>query len=227
MTEISYKQSESRFIGKTFLCMALGLIITFVTAYFMSLNEGFINLIYSNGKSLFIIFTLQIITVSFIGRRVEKSSALTRFLLFCVYSILTGITFSTIFLLYELQSIVIIFMIAALMFFCSGMIGVTSKRDLSTVGRVSMMFLFGMIIATIVNVFIPSSGFDKFISYIGIVVFCGLTAYDVQKIKAIHENAYNINPEDINKLAVMAALEVYLDLINIFIYLIRLLGREK
>lgn len=227
MTEVSYKKSENKFISKTFLYMTMGLVVTFAIAYLVSSSEACMNLIYSNGASLFVVCAIEIGLVVIINKQLENISTNTALALFLLYSAISGITFATIFALYDLSSIITVFIIAAIMFFCCSMIGLTSKRDLSTIGRICIMALVGIIVASIANFFIGSTGLYNSISYIGLFLFCGLTAYDMQKIKFIHQSSYEFNKENLNKFAIVAALELYLDLINLFIYLLRLIGKKR
>ncbi|GAA0122761.1 MAG: Bax inhibitor-1/YccA family protein [Clostridium argentinense] len=227
MTDISYKRSENKFISKTFLYMTMGLVTTFIVAYLVSISEVFMNLIYSNGYSLFAICAIEIGLVVIINKQLKNISTTTAFALFLLYSAVNGITFATIFAIYDLSSIITVFIIAAIMFFCCSMIGLTSKKDLSTMGRICIMALIGIIVASIMNFFIGSASLYNGINYIGLFLFCGLTAYDMQKIKVIHQSSYELNKAHLNKFAVIAALELYLDLINLFIYLLRLIGKRR
>ncbi|WP_040327463.1 Bax inhibitor-1/YccA family protein [Clostridium ihumii] len=227
MTNISYKKSENKFISKTFLYMAMGLVLTFAVAYLVSINPFFINLIYSNGMILFTVCAIEIGLVVIINRKLEDISSKAALALFLLYSAVSGITFATIFTMYALNSIITVFIISAVMFFCASMIGIKSEKDLSTVGRIAIMALMGIIIASILNIFIGSGGLYNAISYIGVFLFCGLTAYDMQKVKHIHMNSYELSSQDVSKYAIIAALELYLDLINLFIYLLRIIGKRK
>jgi len=107
------------------------------------------------------------------------------------------------------------------------MIGMTSKKDLSMVGRIAIMGVVGILVTSLFNLFVGSDELSMFVNYIGIAVFCALTAYDMQKVKLIHEQNYGYDATTTNKFAIIAALELYLDFINLFIYLIRILGKKK
>ncbi|GAA0116335.1 Bax inhibitor-1/YccA family protein [Clostridium senegalense] len=224
----SFQVSQNKFIGKTLLYMTMGLILTFIVSYALCINEDFIIFLYYNQYSFFVAIVVEIGLVSLITRKMESMSVKTGFILFLLYSVISGVTFSAILLAYSLESIIFIFFIAALMFLCSGMIGMTTKRDLSTLGRFAIMSLVGIIIVSIINMILGSNdGLFNFINYVGMIIFCALTAYDMQKIKIIHKYSYELSPVEVNKFAILAALNLYLDLINIFIYLLRLLGRKR
>jgi len=152
-------------------------------------------------------------------------------MLFILYSALTGITFSTLYHIFELASIVTVFGLAALMFLTMSIYGFVTKRDLSRVGSIAIMALFGVIIASVFNMFFNSSMLDFIVCIIGLALFIGLTAYDVQRIKHSYVQAIIIghdeNSGEIKKLAIYGALELYLDFINMFLYLLRLLGKRR
>ena len=146
---------------------------------------------------------------------------------FVLYSIINGLTLTPIFLIYTGTSIATVFLITAATFGISAFIGKVTKMDLSKFGSYLMMALIGLIVAGLVNLFMQNTMLDFWISVIGIVVFIGLTAYDVQKIKDMSTHMSGSDDEIVKKLAVIGALELYLDFINIFIKLLRLLGRSR
>ena len=147
--------------------------------------------------------------------------------MFIAYSIINGLTFGSIFVIYSLQSIISIFVVTAAMFFCCSMIGMTAKKDLSMIGRIAIMGVVGILITSLFNLFIGSGQLSIMVNYLGIAVFCALTAYDMQKVKLIHEKNYSYDADTTNKFAIIAALELYLDFINLFIHLISILGKKK
>lgn len=226
MREASFEKSQSKFINKTLLYMALGLLITFVTSIIM-ISTDLVYVLFSGfGGSILIVAVIEFGLVVYISRRINKVSASTALGLFFLYSFVSGITFSVILLNYSLGSIMSVFMLAAAMFFCAAMVGMTYPKDLSVVGRIAIMAVLGLIIASIFNIFIGSTGLYAIISYVGVAVFCALTAYDMQKIKQIHNQAYYMDSETADKYAIISALNLYLDLINIFIYLLRIFGSD-
>lgn len=227
MHEISYSKSENNFINKTLLYMAIGLIITFAVGYFVSTNLSMMMLIYSNPAFFIGVVIIELSLVVILSRKISKLSIQGALAMFIAYSTINGLTFGSIFVIYSLESIISIFIVTAAMFFCCSMIGMTSKRDLSTLGRVAIMGVVGILIASLFNIFIGSSGLSIAVNYIGIAVFCALTAYDMQKVKLVHERNYSYDATTTNKFAIVAALEIYLDFVNLFIHLISILGKKK
>jgi FtsH-binding integral membrane protein len=142
-----------------------------------------------------------------------------------LYSVLNGATLSAIFVIYTDLAIVKAFIVSAGMFGAMAVFGYTTKRNLSTIGRIMFMLLIGIIIASIVNIFLKSGAFDYIISFIGVAVFTGLTAWDSQTIKKMLMNQYDMS-ENSQKIALLGALNLYLDFINLFLYLLRIFGRK-
>lgn len=214
--------SENNFISKTMLFMAMGLVVTFLSGYILMNNLMYLT------KGMFIgaIF-LEIVLVLVLRSLVQKMSPLVASMCFLLYSAVSGVTFSVIFLAYSVATILTVFVIAAIMFFCSAMIGITTKKDLSVMARFLYMGLIGLVLIGFTSLFIPSLAFNKLVAIIGIIIFSALTAYDMQKVKNIHENAYNMDPSTVNRYVIIAALELYLDFINIFLYLLRFAKSSK
>ena len=190
---------------KVYVWMTLALIITGVTAYGVASSPGL---------------------VYFISSRIMNLSLTTATLLFIVYSILNGVTMSFIFLVYTTSSIANVFFITAGTFGAMSLIGYTTKRDLSKMGQLLMMALVGLIIASFANILMKNDTLSLIISYVGVVVFVGLTAWDTQKIKRMLAQADDIS-EDAQKIALLGALTLYLDFVNLFLYLLRLLGKRN
>lgn len=213
---MEFQVSRSRFISKTLLLMAMGLLVTFGTGYMIT------NYVYylSNGVML-AAMAAELGIVFYLRARVAKMNPSTAVMWFLIYSAVSGITFGTVFIAYDLSTLLIAFITAAVMFFSSGMIGMTTKKDLSTLSRFLMMALIGLLAVSLIQIFVPLSGMNKGISIIGMLVFAGFTAYDMQMIKNVHENAYNMDPNDVSRFVTVAALALYLDFINIFLYLLR------
>ena len=164
--------------------------------------------------------------VYFISSRIMNLSLTTATLLFIAYSILNGVTMSFIFLVYTMSSIANVFFITAGTFGAMSLIGYTTKRDLSKMGQLLMMALVGLIIASFANILMKNDTLSLIISYVGVVVFVGLTAWDTQKIKRMLAQADDIS-EDAQKIALLGALTLYLDFVNLFLYLLRLLGKRN
>ena len=146
--------------------------------------------------------------------------------MFILYSVINGALLSSIFLIYTLSSISTVFFITAGTFGAMSLFGYTTKQDLTSWGKILMMAVVGLIIATIVNLFVKSSGLEMIVSYIGVLIFVGLTAYDTQKIKEMCLQAPDMG-ETMQKFALLGALSLYLDFINLFIYLLRIFGKRN
>lgn len=207
-------------LSKVFLWMFVGLLITFLTGYYVSLNEFALARIFSGHTYIFIAL-IEFILVIYLSARITKMSPTTARICFLLYSFVTGITFGSIFIVYEITSIIYTFLITAVVFGLFAIIGKTTKFDLTKVGSYLIIGLFGVIICSIVNIFLKSSGFEMILSIVTVLIFLGLTAYDVQKIQRLE----GIIPEE--NLPIYGALELYLDFINIFIELLKFFGKAK
>ena len=168
---------------KVYVWMTLALAITGLTAYGVATSPGILQTIYGNSTVLWGIAIAELILVITVSSAINRLSLSVATLLFIIYSVLNGALFSSIFLVYTASSIATVFFITAGTFAAMALVGYTTKTDLSSMGKILLMALIGMIIATIVNLFVKSTGLDLIISYIGVLVFVGLTAYDSQKIK--------------------------------------------
>lgn len=220
------QEASTLFLAKVFNLMTLGLGITGVVA-FLTANTGLAAAII--GSPLFIMLVLaELGLVFYLSARVEKIQAATASGLFIGYSVLNGLTLSVIFLAYTSTSIAGTFFIAAGMFGAMAAYGLVTKRDLSGLGSFLFMGLVGIIIASIVNIFLNSSSVHWMISVLGVLIFTGLTAYDVQKIKRIGEEGILAQGDEVvRKGAVMGALTLYLDFINLFLMLLRFFGGSR
>jgi uncharacterized protein len=223
--ENTLERSKVDFISKVMGNMGAGLFITFLAAFFVSQNDAMLNLIYGSGFTVLLLFIAEISLVIYITRRIDSISFSQARLYFFIYSALNGVVLSSIFIVYDIASISTVFLIAALMFVISGLIGISIKRDLSAMGHFLMLGIIGLIVLGIVSIFVP--GLNFIVSLIGVAVFSGLTAYDMQKIKAIHYNAYNMSAEVVSKYSIIGALRLYLDFINLFLFLLRIFGRRR
>lgn len=224
--------SES-FVSNVFMWMFAALGITALTAYFFGTTEELLNLLFqqtSNGEKVTILGWIAILApvflVYFIARRVEKMRFSVMVILFLVYSVLMGLSMSFIFTEYTDTSIYRTFLIAAGMFGIMAIIGYTTKKDLSKLGSILMLALIGLIIAMFINIFLHSQAFDYMISIIGVVIFTGVTAYDMQAIKKVGMVGFE-NHETMAKTSIRAALTMYLDIINLFLYLLRFFGKAR
>lgn len=210
---------ENKLLSKTFLWMFLGLLVTFATGYAVSSNPVMIENVF--GGMFYIFIILELVLVLVLSARVMKMSPVGAKMCFLLYSFVSGLTFSSIFIVYNLTSITSVFLISALVFGIMALIGYTTKVDLTKVGFYLMMALIGAIIVMIVNIFLNNPRVDTFISIVCLIVFIGITAYDVQKIKALESSGL---PED--NLAIYGALDLYLDFINIFLHLLQFFGKS-
>lgn len=211
----------NKIFGKVFLWMALGLLITFITGYTVSLFPNMLMNIFG-GIGYLILAILEIIVVIYLATRIFKMAPNTAKATFLLYSFISGLTFSSIFITYEVASIIYVFLIASFLFAIMGILGYKTQIDLSKIGTYFLIGLIGIIIMYFINIFIGSNTLDLFLSALCIILFLGITAHDIQKIKRL--DSLNL-PQD--NLAIYGALELYLDFINIFIDLLRLFGRNN
>lgn len=209
-----------------YLWMTAALVITGLTAMLTARSEALISMIFGQSWVWISLMIAEVVLVVWLAARIEKMSFTTATIMFVVYSVINGLTLSSIFLVYSLGSIEMTFFIAAGMYAAMALIGSFTKKDLSGIGKFALMALIGLIIAMIVNIFIGSAQFDFIISIVGVLVFAGLTAYDSQKIRNSLSMAEDVNDMTM-KFALMGALTLYLDFINIFLYLLRLFGNRK
>jgi FtsH-binding integral membrane protein len=215
--ERSFERSQVNFIGKTLLIMGLGLLLTFAVAILTPMFIQSINPIMLIGAMV-----IEVALVFYLTARINKMSTAKARMWFFVYAALNGFTLSVIMYANGLGIATTVFLFTSVMFFCSAMVGMTAKRDLSAFGQFFMMLLIGLLVMSVFYMFLPLSGLNFIISIIGIITFCGLTAYDMQKIKYIHQQSYNISPEEASKYSIIAALGLYLNFINLFLYVLRL-----
>lgn len=211
---------------KVYLWMTLALMITGITAAGVANSPNILALIYSSQVVMWGIIIAEFGLVIYISARLEKLSLSTATTLFALYSILNGVMLSSIFLLYSTAIISKVFFITAGTFGVTALYGYATKKDLSSLGNILFMALIGLVIATVVNVFMKSAMFDLILSYIGVIIFVGLTAWNSQKIKHMMMVQQDAD-ESAQKLALIGALSLYLDFINLFLYLLRIFGRSN
>ncbi|WP_304062009.1 Bax inhibitor-1/YccA family protein [Hoylesella loescheii] len=212
---------------KVYVWMTLALIITGVTAYGVAHSEVLMQSVYDSRGVFWALLLAELGLVYGISRFIDRLSLTTATLLFILYSALNGATLSVIFLAYSADVITKVFFITAGTFGVMAAFGYFTKTDLTGLGKLLIMALVGLIIASLVNLLLlKSSGFDLILSYIGVLVFVGLTAYDSQKIKRMLAQAEDMG-EGAQKTALMGSLTLYLDFINLFLYLLRIFGRER
>lgn len=214
-------------LKNVYLWMTLALGVSGLTAIVVANSPQLLELLYTNSLSLFIVFIAQLVLVWIISARINSIYINTAMALFIAYSVLTGVTLASIFIVFTQESIASVFFISAGTFAAISLYGYTTKRDLSNWKTYLFMGLIGLIIASIVNLFMHSEVFYWIISYMGVLVFVGLTAYDTQKIKQMALVSYNQEGEVPQKIALLGALTLYLDFVNLFLYLLRIFGKRK
>ena len=223
------ESSVQSFMTGVFSWMFIALAITAATAYYVASTPSIMQLmITETGLSIFgwVVMLAPIGFVLLMSFRFQKLSALSLSSLFLVYSILVGLSISFIFMIYTKGSIATTFGVTSLTFGIMAIAGYTTKTDLTKFGSILMMALIGIIVASLVNFFLKSESMQYLISFIGVLVFTGLTAYDVQKLKKIGTEM-TAGQESTRKYAIMGALSLYLDFINLFLFLLRFLGRRN
>lgn len=213
---------NSKIFSKVYMWMFIGLALTFLTGSIISNNASLVLDIFK-GMNYLIIALIEIGLVIFLSARITKMKPLTAKIVFILYSILTGVTFSGIFLAYKIESITVIFLITSLIMLLLSLVGYFTKIDLTKIGNLLFIGLIGVIITSIVNIFIGSETIVLVTCIISIIIFIGFIAYDVQNIKKMYQ--LKIMEED--NLAIYGALQLYLDFINIFIDLLRLFGNAR
>lgn len=208
-------------ISKTFLWMCFGLLVTFITGFLVSNNDTMLKNIYGGwGYVGFVI--VELILVIVLSARVMKMKPTTAKVCFLIYSFVSGLTFSAIFVYYNLNSIMLIFLVAAVIFALMAVIGYVTKVDLTKLGTYLLFGLIAVVVVSLINIIIGSSLLAIIISVVCIIIFIGITAYDVQKIKELDSMGL---PQD--NLAIYGALDLYLDFINLFIHLLSIFGRSN
>lgn len=224
--ELAAESAFPALMRKVYVWMTLALAITGLTAYGVATTPSILMTIVSNPAIMWGLIIAEFVLVFAVSAAINRLSLTTATLLFVLYSVINGATLSFIFLVYTTTSITSVFFITAATFATMAFVGYTTKTDLTSMGKILLMALIGIIIATIVNMFVGSTGLQMIISYVGVLVFVGLTAYDSQKIKEMLMMAPDAG-ETSQKLALLGALSLYLDFINLFLYLLRIFGSRR
>ncbi len=204
---------------KVYMWMFIGLLLTFATGYFVSINE---NMAYKVYNLYWVLAIIEIILVIVLSARIGKMNITTSRIMFLTYSFVSGLTFSSVFIAYDMRSIIIVFLISSLLFLIFAILGYITKLDLTSVGTFLLMALIGIVICSIINIFVGNGTFEIVICSISILIFLGFTSYDVNKIKQLQD----IYPDE-DSLAIVGALELYLDFINIFLDLLRIVANNR
>lgn len=224
--ELSLSAAFPVLMRKVYVWMTLALVLTGVTAYGVATSPGIMMAIATNKILFFGLIIAEFALVFGVSGAINRLSLTMATLMFVAYSVINGALLSFLFLAYTMSSITSVFFITAGTFAVMAFIGYTTKKDLTSIGRILFMALIGIIIATLVNMFLGSTGLSMIISYVGVLIFVGLTAYDSQKIKEMLVVAGD-HGEAGQKLALLGALTLYLDFINLFIYLLRIFGQRR
>ena len=217
----------SAILKNVYLWMTMALAISGLTAMLVAGNAELVQTIYAGRGTLLVLFLVQFGLIWLISARIGTMSFITATLLYIAYSVVMGVTLSSIFLLFTTGSIASVFFITAGTFAALSIYGFVTKKDLSTWRSYLIMGLIGLIIASIVNWFLASEMMYWIISYVGVAIFIGLTAYDTQKIKQLAYACHMEDEETRNKVALLGAITLYLDFINLFLYILRIFGKRK
>lgn len=219
--------AQASLFRSVYVWMTLALVITGFTALYVAKSYTLLNLMLQNQMAFWGVLIAELGLVFYMSARINRISFTTATILFIVYSILNGVTMSMLFLIYTMSSIATTFFVTAGTFGAMAVFGYVTKKDLTRIGNLCIMGVIGLIIASLVNMFLHNSMMDLIISYVGVLLFVGLTAYDSQKIKQmLSREDIEVN-ETTQKIALMGALTLYLDFINLFLYLLRILGDRK
>lgn len=221
------KAAQTTLFRNVYIWMTLALIITGFVAMYVAQSYTLVSMIAQNSIMFWGLLIAEVALVWYLSARIHSISFTTATVLFIVYSILNGATLSILLLIYTMSSIATTFFVTAGTFGVMALFGYVTKKDLTRIGSICLMGVIGIIIASLVNLFLQNSMMDMIISYIGVLLFVGLTAYDSQKIKQLlSSDDIEVN-ETTQKIALMGAMTLYLDFINLFIYLLRILGDRK
>lgn len=215
------------FMAQVYGWMTVGLLLTAFVALYVASSATLIEMIFTNKIFFFGLIIAQLALVFILSGMVHKMSGALATTLFMLYSALTGVTISSVLIVYTYSSVASTFFICAAMFGALSVYGYTTKRSLTGMGSFLFMGLIGIIIASIVNIFMQSSMMSMVISYAGVLIFAGLTAYDTQKLKDMGSEINQEDKENMRRYSIMGALTLYLDFINLFLMLLRILGDRR
>lgn len=225
---VSGQSTFAVLMRNVYLWMTCGILMTALTAMIVGRNENWLYAIMNTSGVFMGLLIVEVVMVMALSSLIHKMSFMTAGLVFAAYAILNGVTMSFIMAMFTAESIAQAFFVTAGTFGGMSIVGFFIKKDLSTMGRALTMALIGLIIATVVNIFWHNTVFTSVLNYLGVLIFVGLTAYDTQKIKQMLMQAQRHGlGDDTNKLALMGSLELYLDFVNLFLYILRLFGKRK
>lgn len=211
---------------KVYVWMTLALVVTALSAYYVATTPAALYAIFSSKFMFFGLLIAEIVVVMAMTALINRMSFMVAALMMAAYSVLNGVTMSFIFVVYEMASIATTFFVTAGTFAAMAIVGYTTKKDLTKMGGILLMALIGLIITSVVNWFLQSETMSYVVSGIGVLVFTGLTAYDSQKIKEMLMQCDTVN-DGTQKLALLGSLTLYLDFVNLFLYLLRFMGNRK
>lgn len=223
--EITSESGKSAFISRTYLYMAIALLISGICAYLTAFIPAVSNIVLSSKKILISLLIIELALVIVFSSLIQKLPLFAAIVVFFIYSIISGVTISVIFLCFEKKSIYTIFIISTITFFITSMIGKYTKKDFSNLRRIIYLAFIGILICIVINIFLKSHIFEWITSFISLILFIGVTACDSQKIEEAANHAQNNTMY--KKAALFSALELYLDFLNIFISLLSLFGKRK
>lgn len=226
LTQARSESSVSEFLSRVFLWMALGLAVSAAGSWWLLAQPGLLMTMVKNQWMFFALVIAELALVFWLSARAMTMAAGTATLLFLIYSFLNGLTLSPLFLVYTGASVLTTFAVTAGTFFFFSLYGFATKKDLTSLGGLFMMGLIGIILASLVNLFLKSTGLEWAITFVGIAVFMGLIAYDTQKLKNIHAAGFQ-GADNEGRIVILGALALYLDFINLFIMLLRIFGRRR
>ena len=216
---------QRKFLTKVYGWMSLALLLSGITAFIVATSPFLINLVFGNKIGFPLLAIGEIVLVWWLSASIRKISTMAASIAFLAYSVINGATLASIFYVFSLNSIIVVFLVSALMFIGMSLYGVFSKSDIMSFGRYFSMAIIGLIVASVINIFLKSSGFNWVISIVTVVIFTGLTAYDTRKMILVSQQADG--NDMFQKASIIGALELYLDFINIFLALLRIFGKSR
>lgn len=216
---------QRKFLTKVYSWMSLALLLSGITAFIVATSPFLINLVFGNKIGFPLLAIGEIVLVWWLSASIRKISTMAASIAFLAYSVINGATLASIFYVFSLNSIIVVFLVSALMFIGMSLYGVFSKSDIMSFGRYFSMAIIGLIVASVINIFLKSSGFNWVISIVTVVIFTGLTAYDTRKMILVSQQADG--SDMFQKASIIGALELYLDFINIFLALLRIFGKSR
>ena len=222
------KIRENVLLRNVYLWMIAGLLVTTAVSFALSRSLSFIQFFYSNPMVMVGAFIAQLVLVMALSGRIERLRTGSAIALFIAYSAVTGMTLTSIFIIYAQTTLVLAFISAASVFAAGAIYGAVTKKDLRGIGGYLSMALIGMLVALLINMFLGASALDLLISAVGVLLFTGLTAWDSQKIADMNRSYGSMmTNEELTKIGILGALDLYLDFLNIFLYLLRIFGRSS